>query len=419
MRHLIAATSMFALAACGFNGTDRYQKEQATQSAQGADPATYATMSADNLADRMASRDGKQIASDIPDPENRPIMQAQVVLDRAGFMPGVVDGKMGMSTVTALKGFQEANGLEITGEMDEATTQALSRWQSIPATRIVTIPAEWGSETYYRVPEDTADKARMPSLGYASLDERIAERFHTTVDVLKTLNPGGRPAGAPAPTGATYANPASTSPARATPSSTPAPTGTADSGSFMPQPGPASFFKAGQQIRVPNVGADRIEPGKVKDSDWQRTLASLGVGTQQPEADRLVVSKSGNTLKTYDANGKLTAIFTVSSGSSEFPLPLGDWKIVGKAYNPPYSYDPELIVGADKSDDEQQLPPGPNGPVGVVWIDLDKEHYGIHGTPDPETIGRAQSSGCVRLTNWDAARLAQMVTSSTKVEFVK
>jgi lipoprotein-anchoring transpeptidase ErfK/SrfK len=169
---------------------------------------------------------------------------------------------------------------------------------------------------------------------------------------------------------------------------------------------------------VPNVGADRIEPGKVEDANWLRTLAALGVGTTQPKADRIVVSKAGNTLKTYDAAGKLTAIFTVSSGSSQFPLPLGNWKINGKSFNPTYSFDPALIVGADKNDAKQKLPPGPNGPVGVVWIDLNKEHYGIHGTPEPQTVGRAQSSGCVRLTNWDAARLAQMVTGSTKVEFV-
>lgn len=408
MRCLLIAASCLALAACGLSGTDRYQDETRAE----ADATDSSTMAADNLADPMASRDGQQLASDIPDPETRPIMQAQVVLDRAGFMPGVVDGKMGVSTVNALKGFQEANGLTVSGKIDELTTQALAKWQSIPATRVVTIPADWGSESYYATPEEPEDQAKMERLGYASLDERLAERFHTTVETLKALNPGGRPAGAPAATGTP--KPAATAGAKPIP--TPTPTATATG--FTPQPGPASVFRAGQQIRVPNVGADRIEPGKVEDANWQRTLASLGVGTVQPEAVRIVVSKSKNTLKAYDAAGKLTAIFTVSSGSSEFPLPLGTWKITGKSFNPDFSYDPKLLVGADKGDEKQQLPPGPNSPVGVIWIDLSKEHYGIHGTPDPETIGRAQSSGCVRLTNWDAARLAQMVSPSTKVEFV-
>ena len=411
MRRLIAATSLFALAACGLNGTDRYKDDDKAATAETADAAAYATMAADNLADQMASQDGQQLATEIADPEQRPVMQAQVVLDRAGFMPGVVDGKMGMSTVNALRGFQEANGLTVNGQMDEATKRKLAQWQSIPATRVVTIPAEWGNETYYATPEEPEDQAKMQRLGYASLDERLAERFHTTVEVLKALNPGGRPAGAPAATGAT-ATPTATATATASPS--PTATGTA----FVPQPGPKSVFTAGQQIRVPNVGADRIEPGKVDNAGWQQTLAALGVGTVQPKADRIVVSKAGNTLKTYDASGKLTAIFTVSSGSSQLPLPLGNWEINGKSFNPTYSYDPALIVGADKSDAKQKLPAGPNGPVGVVWIDLSKEHYGIHGTPEPQTIGRAQSSGCVRLTNWDAARLAQMVSGSTKVEFV-
>lgn len=405
MRIVIAAPVLLALGACGLNGTDRYKDEAEGRTS----PA--APQSSDNLADTMASRDGETAANDIPDPEQRPIMQAQVMLDRAGFMPGVVDGKMGMSTVNALNGFQEANGLTVTGKLDDPTKAALAKLNQVPATRVVTIPADWGSATYYRTPEEPADKAKMPALGYESLDERLAERFHTTVETLKMLNPGGRPAGAPASTGT----------ATPTPSGTPmpSPTPTASGTGFTPQAGPPSTFKPGQQIRVPNVGADRIEPGKVENSNWQQTLASLGVGTVQPKADRIVVSKSGNTLKTYDASGKLTAIFTVSSGSSEFPLPLGNWEIRGKAYNPDYQYDPKLIVGADKTDEKQKYPPGPNGPVGVVWIDLSKEHYGIHGTPDPATIGRAQSSGCVRLTNWDAARLAQMVSGSTKVEFVK
>ena len=412
MRRLILATSIFALTACGLSGTDRY-KDDTTAKTETAG-ASYPTMAADNLADPMASHDGQQLASDIPDPEQRPVMQAQVVLDRAGFMPGVVDGKMGMSTVNALKGFQEANGLRISGKIDEATTQALAKWQAIPATRVVTIPADWGSEAYYATPEEPEDQAKMQRLGYASLDERLAERFHTTVETLKALNPRGRPAGAPAASGTGTATPNPTATVRPSPT----PTGTASGEAFTPQPGPPSFFTAGQQIRVPNVGADRIEPGRVEDASWQRTLAMLGVGTVQPKADRIVVSKSGNTLRAYDSAGKLTAIFTVSSGSSEFPLPLGNWKITGKSFNPDFSYDPELLVGADKDDEKQKLPPGPNSPVGVVWIDLSKEHYGIHGTPEPQTIGRAQSSGCVRLTNWDAARLAQMVSGSTRVEFV-
>lgn len=395
MRHFIAAASLLALAACGLNGTDRNADETSE-----ADRTANATT--ESLADTMASRDGADMASDvpdIPDSEERPVMQAQVVLDRQGFGPGVIDGEMGLSTENALEGFQEANGLEVTGEMDEATTAKLDQWKSIPATRVVRIPSDWGTLEYAAIPEDAEDQAKLERLGYQTLDEKLAERFHTTVEVLKMLNPGGQPAGKAGST-------------TSAPEPSPSPTVSATA----PER-PVSTFAAGQIIRVPNIGGDRIAPGAVDDPDWQQTLQSLGVGTEQPDVEKIVVSKSESTLKAYDEAGKLVALFTVSSGSSRFPLPLGNWKINGKAPNPPFTYDPR-VLGNDDDSGKQQLPPGPNSPVGVVWIDLSKEHYGIHGTPDPETIGRAQSSGCVRLTNWDAARLAQMVRPGVEVEFV-
>ncbi len=411
MRRFLAAFSFALLAACGFNGTDRYEEENTA--------ADRATASHDNLADTMASSDpapGETMTQDIPDPEDRPIMQLQVVLDRQGFGPGVIDGKMGMSTENALRGFQEANDLTVTGRHDRATKQALSQWDNIPATRVVTIPEQWAELTFVEIPEDTAEKADMDKLGYTSLDEKLAERFHTTIETLRMLNPGGKPAGMEQ---AGSETPAGQSTASATVApATPTPTASAATGNPAPEGETEmqSLFAAGQQIRVPNIGADRIDPDGVSDKGWQQTLQALGVGTQQPEVDRIVVSKAGKTLKAY-RDDRLVALFTVSSGSSRFPLPLGEWKIVGEAYNPPYRYDPEVLGQDDGETEVYELPAGPNSPVGVVWIDLSKEHYGIHGTPDPGTIGRAQSSGCVRLTNWDAARLAGMVSQSTKVIF--
>lgn len=400
----------------------------------------YETYSEDNLADRMASDDGaaapmygtqkygpdgEETAKPQPaaqadlspgteakkqnfikDAEERPMMQLQVVLDRVGFGPGVIDGKMGMSTENALRGFQEANDLEVTGQHDEATKQALAEWNEIPATRVVTVPQSWAEATFTAIPEDNAAKAELETMGYTSLDEKLAERFHTTVDVLKSLNPDGRPAGMKQAKAEATSSPE--------PAASPSAASSSSAGKAVQAGERDSFFRPGQQIRVPNIGADRIAPGLIEDMNWQRTLASLGVGTDQPEVDRIVVSKAGKTLKAYQGD-KLVALFTVSSGSSEFPLPLGEWDILGEAFLPDYSYDPEVL---GKGEGETlTFPPGPNSPVGVVWIDLSKEHYGIHGTPEPETIGRAQSSGCVRLTNWDAARLAMMVSSQTQVVF--
>jgi lipoprotein-anchoring transpeptidase ErfK/SrfK len=122
-------------------------------------------------------------------------------------------------------------------------------------------------------------------------------------------------------------------------------------------------------------------------------------------------------LKVYDDQGKLVRQFQVTTGSTHDPLPIGHWKINAADYNPKFHYNPALFWDAKSTDQKAMLPAGPNGPVGVVWLDLSKEHYGIHGTPEPSLIGRTQSHGCVRLANWNAARLALMVKPGTPVIF--
>ena len=384
---------LFLLSACGSNEAEEEPQQQAAAPA----PAD------DNDADELASRDpapGAAVKSVIPDAEQRPMMQLQVVLERLGFGPGVIDGKQGVSLTNALKGFQESRDIPVTGELDEATKGALARWDNIPATRVVTIPRSWGDIEFAAVPEGAPEQAKMTRLGYESMAEKLAERFHTTPEILAQLNPGGRPA-------------------QARVRSSPSPTASPSQSGSNSSSGAGPVFSPGQQLRVPNIGADRIAAAEVDNKDWLDTLRSLGVGTDQPSAARVVVDESDGWLKAYDESDVLIAMYTVTTGSQNDPLPIGNWEVVGVAYNPPFAYDPTLFWDVSDSEESQQLPPGPNGPVGVVWIDLDKEHYGIHGTPAPETIGRAQSHGCVRLTNWDAARLAQMVSGSTKVVFQK
>jgi lipoprotein-anchoring transpeptidase ErfK/SrfK len=350
-------------------------------------------------ADSMASNDGAAIGAADADP--RPLMQAQVILDRLGFTPGVIDGKEGISTRNAVQGFQEANGLNPSGDLDAGTREKLAQWSDIPATRIVTIPADFAAGPFVALPRGEDEQAKLPALGYASLEEKLAERFHTTPATLQMLNPAGAPA-APGKQGQQAP--------QATANSAPAnpPTG---------QPAPAQY-RPGQQIRVPNVGNDAIDPAAIKaEPDWLKTMASLGVGTNQPKVDKIVVSKGKGTLRAYDEGGKLVAMYTVTTGSSHDPLPLGTWKVTAISRNPKFHYNPKLFWDASADDKAAMLPPGPNGPVGVVWIDLSKPHYGIHGTPVPETIGRTQSHGCVRLTNWDAARLSLMVHAGTEVLF--
>ena len=157
----------------------------------------------------------------------------------------------------------------------------------------------------------------------------------------------------------------------------------------------ADFSKAGTELVVPYTRpAQQIKP-----------------------AARIVVDKSDAALTLVDEAGNTYAHFPASTGSSQFPLPIGEWKVNGVAHNPDYKYNPKLLVNQPKDAKPALLPPGPNGPVGVVWIDLNKEHYGIHGTPEPGHISRTQSSGCVRLTNFAAEAVASAVKAGTPVTF--
>ena len=159
---------------------------------------------------------------------------------------------------------------------------------------------------------------------------------------------------------------------------------------------PGARFVAGEGIRVPNVG-DR--PASV--------------------AARIAVSKSRSTLTALDQAGSVLFQAPVTSGSGFDPLPIGEWTVLSVNRNPTFNYNPDLFWDADPTHAKARIPAGPNGPVGVVWIDISKPHYGIHGTPEPGTVGHTTSHGCVRLTNWDALRLAAMVGKGTAVEFTE
>ncbi|HXI13942.1 MAG TPA: L,D-transpeptidase, partial [Thermoanaerobaculia bacterium] len=151
--------------------------------------------------------------------------------------------------------------------------------------------------------------------------------------------------------------------------------------------------KEGTEIVVPNV-AEVVPPGK---------------------AAYIVVDKTDLALTAYDAGDKILSHYPATIGSKRDPLPIGTWKINGVARNPIYHYNPKLFWDAEEGDRKAKIAAGPNNPVGAVWIDLSKEHYGIHGTPEPSTIGKSYSHGCIRLTNWSALELAGMVSPGVKV----
>lgn len=302
-----------------------------------------------------------------PDPR---VMQVQVVLDHLGFSPGVVDGKQGAALRRALAGFQKANGLPVSGGMDPRTAAAVGRFGATPPVAEVTLSAaDLAGPFVGPIPKREDQQARLPSLGYSNPLEMLAERYHTTPATLIALN------------------------------------------------SPDTPMKAGTKIRVPNVTtAGRAYPASLPDG-YRQTLAGLNVDSGQPQADHLVVDKSDKTLSVYDTADKLVAQFPVTTGSRHDPLPIGHWKVLGASYNPEFHYNPRLFWDARKGDRKATLPPGPNGPVGVVWLDLSRAHYGIHGTPEPQNIGRTESHGCIRLSNWDAARLSLMVKPGTPAIF--
>ncbi|HKO87339.1 MAG TPA: L,D-transpeptidase [Burkholderiales bacterium] len=147
--------------------------------------------------------------------------------------------------------------------------------------------------------------------------------------------------------------------------------------------------RAGEEIVVPNVS----QP------------VANGI-----KAARVVVDKSDLTIVVLDAVGKVLAHFPASTGSEHDPLPIGTWKINGVKKYPTFHYNPKLFWDADPAHSKAKIPSGPNNPVGAVWIDLSKDHYGIHGTPEPSKVGKTESHGCIRMTNWDALALAELVS---------
>jgi lipoprotein-anchoring transpeptidase ErfK/SrfK len=133
---------------------------------------------------------------------------------------------------------------------------------------------------------------------------------------------------------------------------------------------------------------------------------------------KIIADKSRKQVFAYGPMGELVAAYPASIGSADTPSPSGIHLVARVALNPDYTYNPKINFKQGSNTKVLTVPPGPNGPVGTVWIALDKPTYGIHGTPDPSRIGKTQSHGCIRLTNWDAQELAKMVKPGVTVEFV-
>jgi lipoprotein-anchoring transpeptidase ErfK/SrfK len=279
-------------------------------------------------------------------------VQTQVMLDRAGYSPGEIDGAAGVSTKRALDAYTKNGG----------------KADALPGDAVVTykITEQDAAGPFVKsVPEDMVEKSKLPALGYASVLEALAERFHASPALLKRMNPG-------------------------------------------------AAFAAGEEIQVPNVAAavQPVGPPRGRQSDATPT-------PENPAATTVTVKKSTSDLTVVDGAGKVLMYAPVTTGSQHDPLPIGEWKVTGVQRDPKFHYNPDLFWDAEPGHSKAVIPPGPNNPVGVVWVDISKPHYGLHGTPEPGTVGKTASHGCVRLTNWDAAKLASLVRPGTKVIFAE
>jgi lipoprotein-anchoring transpeptidase ErfK/SrfK len=283
------------------------------------------------------------------------VLGFQVLLDRQGFSPGVIDGRAGSNLNRAIEAWQRGRQMSATGKPDCETWYALGGDAAISTTTEYTMTdADANGPFAPQIPADLVAQAKLPALEYQTALEALAERFHASPALLQTLNPTAR-------------------------------------------------FAAGETLRVPGVSPfdSRVEP------------------MPDPRAGDVTVevSRDGSSLIATHQDGTVALFAPVTTGSEHDPLPIGDWRVTSVHWRPAFHYNPDLFWDAKPGDDKATLKPGPNNPVGVIWIDINKEHYGLHGTPEPSRVGKTSSHGCVRLTNWDAARLAALVKAGTPVLF--
>jgi lipoprotein-anchoring transpeptidase ErfK/SrfK len=279
----------------------------------------------------------------------------QVLLDRQGFSPGEIDAKPGDNFTHAIIALQQARQIPLTMQPDCDTWHALGGETSGPALTTYTITAQDLHGPFEKqIPADLVAQAKLPALGYRSPVEALAERFHVSAALLEQLN-----------------------------HNTP--------------------LAEGRPIQVPAVTPfdPAAKPAPASDTG--------DVAIQ--------VSRAESALRATRADGSLLFFAPVTTGSVHDPLPIGDWTVIGVDWHPVFHYNPKLFWDAKPRDTKATIKAGPNNPVGVVWISLNLEHYGLHGTPEPGHVGHTESHGCVRLTNWDAVKVASLVKRGTPVIF--
>lgn len=314
----------------------------------------------------------------------------QVFLDRADFGPGKLDGYYGDFTLKALALYRESRGEQPESPRAHPKSNAAPDVSGLDLASVDPVFIDYtvtdaDLQNVGELPEPVAERAKLKALPYRDAAEAIAEKFHSDVDFISQLNPGK-----------------------------------------------LKNIKAGDQLKVPNV--EPFEFAAVKDlkpgSEIGAAVANESGGDDATEdaapvvpakaadaaspAVAISIDTKTNMLVVREAD-KIVAAFPASIGSAHTESPIGEWKVRGVAKLPTFRYDEEMLNHGERSSHFHMLPPGPNSPVGVMWIALNKKGIGLHGTNEPDEIGRSASHGCVRLANWDVVRLAGKVKAGVPV----
>ena len=286
------------------------------------------------------------------------LIRLEIFLDAHSFGPGKIDGRAGEFVGLALSRYQMAQGKDPQpGQVDPDLQEELKKLEPVYIGYTFTqADRDWIG----RVPRQPAALAKMKKALYQSPLDFVAERFHSDQSLIRKLNPKIK----------------------------------------------FDQLKPGTVIQVPNVPPFQIE-----------TINPVPDVPPHPEFSQRTI-KVDTKARMLDLNDgdRLLAAFPITPGSQRLPAPIGSWKIVKVTILPNFRWDEAMLQHGRRSGNYYLIPPGPRNLVGIVWIGLNKNGIGIHGTDNPETIGRSASHGCIRLANWDAIRLAGEVTTGMAVK---
>jgi hypothetical protein len=304
------------------------------------------------------------------DPGRLEMVKVQIVLDRAHFRPGKIDGLGGEFT-------------------QKAADRYCTAYQMEPGTRIDTSGVTTPYRDYTVTEEDVSwtgktastpqEQEKLKRMAYGDTWELVAEKFHTDLDFVQELNP------------------------------------------TLKEPP-----KAGDVLRVPDVepfdmqAVKNLEQQRLGEAKAKKSAEGEGAAEATPtpayEPRRnLVLLREPRLIELYE-DGKLAGCFPCTPGSPEQPVPPGNYHVISNTLLPTFRWDKSVLETGKRSDTAYELPPGPNNPVGIVWLAINIPSRGIHGTPSPDQIGRNQSHGCIRTANWDAWILAQLIKKGTPLE---